>query len=281
MSDEKPLCLKCGGTGKIQVDDLTVTQCICAFARAMKEHLGSEIALAPNIRDSLLFIAARPEPKVDRTKDNLFLKGYWVDLLPHIKAALVGRGLFFRFKVVTDEKLKTVWLGNESYTSRAKGKRDEIETNNSLTDLVGPDIDLVIVRLCTLGHPNRAMPGIIKETIMLRDTSTKATWLVEDPDKGYFGPGSFSYSEELAEYVDRHFEVVDITDKKRTPIREPVETVIEDVSVDAPMPVRKSYAEKSRFETKIEDGFGALGGGGGYKKAPWKSKKGSGGGPLG
>jgi len=277
MDDKKP-CSKCGGTGRIEIDDLTVRQCLCAFARAMKEHLGAEIALAKSLQTSPLFVAGDPEPSVDRTKDNLFLKGYWQDLLPHFKSALVGKGLFFSFTVVKDEKLKTVYVGDESYKARSKNKRDDIQTHNSLGDIVGPEIDLAIIRLGFLGHPNRAMPGIIKETIMLRDAPSKATWLIEDPDQGYFGPGHLSYSEELAEYIDAHFEVVDLTNKSRTPLPpERVVSVVEDVGMDAPLPVARVHVERSRFESRNDDLLGALSGGKNRKP----KKRGSSGGPLG
>jgi len=282
MSDEKPPCQKCGGSGKIQIDDSTVTQCICAFARAMKEHLGSEIALAPVVKSSPLFVAGQPDPKVDRTKDNLFLKGYWADLLPHFKAALIGKGLFFQFKIVTDEKLKTVFVGDESYKVRARSKRDDIETNNSLADLVGPDNALVIIRLGFLGYKNVAMPGILREALLLREALSKATWIVEDPDQGYFGPGHLAYSDEAAEVIDRIFTVVDLTNKKRTPTAwEHVSSDVEEIGVDdPPPPPPKVYVEKSRFEAPVD--LGALEGGGSRgKKAPWKGKKGGGGGPLG
>ncbi len=284
MTDEKKPCLRCGGTGKIQVDEFTIKQCICIFARAMKEHLGAEIALAPYLSPSPLFVAGDPDPAVDRTKDNLFLKGYWADLLPHFKASLVGKGLFFQFKIVTDAFLKTVYVGDDSYKARAKSKRDEMKTHNSLIDIVGPDNDLVILRLGFLGYKNIAMPGILKEALMLRAAASKATWLVEDPDQGYFGPGHLAYSEDVAEDIERRFTVVDITNKKRTPATaERIVTTTEDVGMDAPPPVQKIYVERSRFESKSSDS-GALGDGGEPRrpKPNWKKKQGgSGGGPLG
>ena len=256
----------------------------------MKEHLGTEIALAPSLSaPSPLFVAGDPEPKVDRTKENLFLKGFWPDLLPHLKAALVGKGLFFQFKIVTDERLRTVYVGDDSYKARAKSKRDDIETHNSLSDLVGSDNHLVIIRLGFLGYKNVAMPGILREALMLRESLSKATWLVEDPDQGYFGPGHLAFSEEVEEAIGRNFTVVDFTNKKRSPIvREVITSVPEDVGMDAPLPpppAPKVYVEKSRFEVTPDMGaFGDNEGGSGKwkPKSNWKKRGGSGGGgPLG
>lgn len=199
----------------VENDDTTVQQCICSYSRALKAHLGPEIATAPLIRASPLFMAGEPgePPKKDRTSENLFLKGYWPDLLTHFKWALGCKGPNFRFRLVTDEKLKVVWLGAESYAARAKGKRDEVVTFNSLADIVNPDIDLVILRLGFLGHKNVAMPGILKEALMIREFACKPTWLVEVPTSLY-GPGHFSYSEEVADYIGVNFEVVNLTLKE-------------------------------------------------------------------
>ncbi len=288
MSEEKKPCPLCNGVGRIEVDDLTVKQCICAFARAMKEHLGPEIALARSLASSPLFVAGDPKPKIDRTGDDLFLKGYWVDLLSHFKSALAGKGLFFSFKIVTDERLRTVYLGGEKYSAHPKNKRDEMATNNSLSDLVGPDIDLVIIRLGFLGYKNVAMPGILKEALMLRAAATKPTWIVEDPSQGYFGPGHLAYSEDLAEDIDRRFKVIELTNKKRSiPEPEP-ESAEEDVDLDAPIPVKEIIVAKPRFVAlpPPEIDTGALGDGEGPKKykSTWKKSRNggsSGGGPLG
>lgn len=217
MADAPKVCARCMGTGFLPVegDDMTVQQCICAYSRALKLHLGAEIATAPNITQSPLFMAGASgePPKLDRTKENLFLKGYWTDLLPHFKWALGCKGPTFRYRIVTDEKLKTVYVGAESYATRAKGRRDEIVTYNSLSDLVGPDLDLVIIRLGFLGHKNVAMPGVLKESLMIREFACKATWIVEVPTS-IFGHGHFSYSEEVAEYIENNFEVVNLTRKE-------------------------------------------------------------------
>lgn len=196
----------------VEGDDQTVQQCICSYSRALKAHLGPEIAVAPLIRESPLFQAGPPgEPaRKDRTQENLFLKGYWRDLLSHFKWALGCKGPMFRFRMVTDEKLKVVWLGAESYATRAKTKRDDVVTFNSLADLVGPEIDLVILRLGFLGYKNVAMPGVLKEALMIREFACKPTWIVEVPTSIY-QPGHFSYSEDVDDYIKEHFEIVNLT----------------------------------------------------------------------
>lgn len=215
MAEPPKICPRCKGTGTLPTaDDMTVQQCICAYSRALKLHLGAEIATAPVLRSPLLQLGPPGEPpKVDRTSENLFLKGYWPDLLSHLKWALGCKGPLFRFRVVTDEKLKVVYLGAESYGARAKGRRDEVTTFNSLSDLVGPDIDLLILRLGFLGYKNQAMAGILKEALMIREFACKPTWIVEVPTSP-FGPGHFSYSEEVGDYIAAGFQIVDLTRKE-------------------------------------------------------------------
>jgi len=290
MPDDK-LCIRCQGSGVLPVegDDTTVQQCICSYSRALKAHLGAEIATAPLIQQSPLFAGGPPgePPKLDRTRDNLFLKGYWRDLLSHLKWSLGCKGPMFRYRMMTDEKLKAVWLGAESYVTKAKSRRDEVVTYNSLNDLVGPDIDLVIIRLGFLGYKNIAMPGILKEALMIREFACKPTWLVEVPTS-IFGPGHFSYSEEVEEYVAAHFEVVNLTRKESArsdevlhgfAVTQPDEESV-GVGVDTPPPeaLRQHMPEerlKSPPRTYTEsdlpgEGYGAR------KRSQWGKKKGGG-----
>lgn len=211
-------CSKCNYTGfqYIEGDESRVVQCICSYAKTLKAYLGPEIASADTITRSPLYeLAGKGEPpKADRTSDNLFVKSYWSDLLPHLKWTLACKGPMFRYRIVTDEKLKTVFLGNESYKTRSRDTRDDVVTYNSIGDLVGPEIDLIILRLGFLGYKNVAMPGVLKEALMLRESASKPTWLVEVPSSP-FGPGHFSYNEDVAGYISRLFEVVNLVTEKR------------------------------------------------------------------
>ncbi len=237
-------CPKCNFTGfkHVEGDDTRVTQCICSYAKTLKAYLGTEIAKAPTITHSPLYVLGDrgQTPKVDRTRENLFISSYWSDLLPHLKWTLACKGPMFRFRVVTDEKLKTVYLGNESYKLRAKDVRDGVETFNSIGDLVGPDIDLVILRLGFLGYKNVAMPGVLKEALLLRESADKPTWLVEIPNMP-FTYGHFSHSEDVAEYVNRLYDKLTFKSEGR-----PYEQTIpfddelgDEVGISAPLPVSR------------------------------------------
>lgn len=205
---ESKVCTECGGEGLIQVDDLTTKMCRCAWARAMRAKLGPEIAGAPSLPKGVvspLFVQSETDTQ-DWTTKNLYLKGRWTDLLPHFKYAFIPRGLDFSFKFTTDEKLKTIWVGDESYKARARTKRDDVDTYNSLSDFI-VDCNLLIIRLGYLGYRNRAMPGILKEALMQREVLRRPTWLIEDPQTGTFCEGHFSYSDELWGYIQSKFPV--------------------------------------------------------------------------
>jgi hypothetical protein len=149
-------------------------------------------------------------PVVDRTSKNLIIQGNWYDIASHIKWALIAKGLKFFSKTVTDEKLKNVWLGNEKYNSRPKKNRDDDSTYNSLSDLIGENYHLLIIRLGHLGYKNIAMPGILKEALMLRQVARVPTWLIVEPGNP-FVPGHFAYSDDVYSYLAHNkYEIIRI-----------------------------------------------------------------------
>jgi hypothetical protein len=287
---EKPPCPLCGGAEVIYVNDFDVDTCRCLKARLIKQHLGSEIASAPTILRSPVFVVKDDEVRVDRTKDNLFIKAPWQDVLPHLKWVFYCKGTRFRFRIVTDEKIRTVFVGNESYRARSKSTRDDVTTFNSLGDLVGSDFDLIIIRLGLLGHKNVAAPGALKEALMLREVACLPTWIVEQPNNP-FGPGCHTYSEDVADYIERLFEVVNLTRKDRpAPVPRPPETDADEVTGNEdPAAMESPVAAEpveSHFETPPsaidDDMMSQLVGSGGKKKysgSSWKKKSG-GGGPV-
>lgn len=198
-------CAQCGGSGILRVpdNDGMVQQCRCSFLAALRAHLGPEIASARLLKASPLYGF---KPARDRTSDNLFLHGPWGDILAHLKWTLAAKGTGFTFKIVTDERLRTVYVGSESYAQRQRQARDHGEVYNSLADLIGPP-ELVIIRLGFLGYRNIAMPGVLKEALMLREGPGKATWLVDMPHQEYTF-GHHAYSEEASMYIEANFEHV-------------------------------------------------------------------------
>jgi hypothetical protein len=206
MSD----CARCGGTGRQYIDDIHVRECVCAYANRLRTHLGPELAGAPVPKAPRL--CPRDESgktvKEDHTKKNLLIRGAWPDVRSHLKYALAWKGPDFPFVVVTDERIRSVYLGNEAYIAKARTERDDAENNNSLRDLLGSQHALGIVRVGFLGYANRAAPGALQEALMLREAEGTATWIIEDPRHPF--EHCLSHSAMVAAYIAQVFEVVDL-----------------------------------------------------------------------
>jgi hypothetical protein len=290
---EKRVCPTCEGAGFLYDEEsFTRIPCNCKIAEYMVKHLGPEIARAPTIYSSPLYEFGAKSgdlPKVDRTKENLYIKCAWVDLLSHLKLCLWPQGIFFNFRVVTDEEIKTVFVGAMAYNQRAKSKRDDMVTYNSLNDLLGKEWDFIIIRLGHLGHKNAAAAGAIKEALMIRDTDQKVTWLIEEPNSP-FGHGNFSYSDELAEYIDQNFKRIALVredddrvfDQRGYRGAEEIEGGVEDVTPDEPLVRARVKYEPPESAIPTDEEL-VLPGSGRSSGSKWKGKykpKGGGGGPI-
>ncbi len=232
MAEEQPTCSRCKKprlpgcdgthvfitdpeTGEILINPETggerVEKCRRIIAQQIEAFLGPEIASARRIKGSPLFLSAKKgEPiQTDRTKDNLYIQSCtWPKLLPHLRRTLGckrHRDDSFTYKVITDQRIKTVFVGDEQYTNRPQSVREDIPTFNSLEDLIG-QCDLLIIQLGYLGYKNVAASGALKEALLLRKTSRKPTWLVDDPDQ----PWNYSNDPDVELFIDENFEVIEI-----------------------------------------------------------------------
>lgn len=246
------ICKICNGLGKIPVDDLTVKECICSFARSLRQYMGPEISAAGDIDTSPLY--GKDE---DFSDYNLFIKSWWQDFLPHFKYFLMHKsleplGLQFKFNIVTDEWLRTVYLGAESHVARARARSDE-RPLNSLHDVMDEKYHLVVIRLGFLCYKNVAMPAILKEALMIRESQNLATWIVETPNS-IWGPGHRSYDPDVGEYVRRNYTTIEFKGPSRdVPIQGidvPIHTGnMEDISsddLDGTLPKPAMTADRSR-----------------------------------
>lgn len=226
MTAEQPTCSKCGDTGFIRLDEERTKECVCLYAKRVQKHLGVEIASSENIPNGLLFKYGDGKVTLDRTQEDLFLSGVWEDLLPHLKWAFLCKGMGFSFLTVTDERLKNVWLGSEAYTKKQQKKREDGESFNGLHDLIEKP-HLLIIRLGFLGYSNKAMPGILKEALLLRRSATKPTWVMEDPSIAAFNETHHSYDPAVAAYIREGYERVVIPRAQYH---------VEDLSPETPIP---------------------------------------------
>jgi len=301
-------CPVCHGVGNIIVHkggEAKMQECWCLYNKRVIAKLGPELAQAKPARDDSPLYIPHVEhggpPVVDKTRINLLLKGWWTDLLCHFKWTFIAKwGTVkvegFNFQIITDEKLKNVWFGRESVTSRTRKQRDEVATYNTVEDLIGSTYHLAIIRLGFLGWKNQAMGGILKEALMVRQSLNLPTWLVEEPDSP-FGEGHYTWSRDVGDYIQGKFEVIDLV-KERSgqveyrgvvgarPREEPGMTIDKDdeepVAVvrkapRAPISDRPSHVDSDAHQPSERDSVLS---GPGYPKNKYGKKK-QGGGPLG
>lgn len=182
----------------------------------------------PPVRDTPLY----KHKELDRTKDNLFFSSVdWGTFLAHLKWVLGYKYFAGNFvKVVTDMTLLNIYVGNASIRARLKSQieEDKLLICNSLEDLLESP-DLVVVRLGYITHFNRAAANVLQEAINIRRGKGKPTWLVEPPNKAFqpfrktdFGgdAGMPCCSDEVLNYVQKHFETLALEAVEGVPIED-------------------------------------------------------------
>lgn len=221
------VCTLCGGAGKTRVNEDTWKPCYCSFARMFKAKVGPEIAFARVLKSSPLFMPPTDtSPAVDLTKENVHITGFWHDVLAHIRFALVFKNLeydlHYYMRIATDERLKAVYLGEMSYKTKSKRERDSetAVSYNTLADYIGPDLHLVVIQLGVISYPNKALPGILKEALLIRQAAGKPTWIVDSPECPW-GPGHFAYDDDVCDHVGRYFTPVNLTQLKPGQVIQP------------------------------------------------------------
>lgn len=210
---------KCDGSGKIRVDENSDVFCDCLKANLVAQKIDAAGSMGYTIRTTDVVVPSSPlcgRGSIDRTGENLLLRGFAEDYeLPHLKRALFGRlmrNMNFRFVIANDERIKNVWVGNESYGKRSRSRRDEMPTVNALRDLIGEDCDLAIIYLGVIEAKNVEMPRILKEALLLRASFRKGTWLIEKPHKPFDASSNYrSWDNNVSYYVDQRFEVVELS----------------------------------------------------------------------
>ncbi len=263
-------CAKCGGTGRIPIDEYTVRMCICAYAKLLRKHLGDTIALVKTLDKSPLYA---PD-QMDRTKENLILKGDWQEVVPHLKWALSFKGLKFPFKLLRDIDLLDVWLGKRRMFELEKGNPHDYPICATVTDLMEPSKELVIIRFGFLHHRNKAMASVLLDALRVREHYRKPTWLIEEPDLP-FGEGHPAWTYSVGEYLDKWYQEVPLEDSGQRTKSVEIEQPIEDVSLDD-APVRPVYVKRRPAPAVFEqaptavvddDDLGCAGSG---KKKKWR-----------
>lgn len=202
---QKPLCGLCGrqdaipckGVGTTLVagvdargNPMTYTQtCPSLLIKHFNKKIGPNIAKAPFAHDS---------PFASLLKTNVFITAERRELDPHLKTALWKAGPDFFFRLTTDAQVLDAWLSKERAASAVE------KDYSSLRDLVEQP-DLLILYLGVVSYPNRALPGIIQETLELRGFEGKPTWVVTSKTKPLVEGLNLCYSADLVHYLQDHF----------------------------------------------------------------------------
>ena len=156
--------------------------------------------------------------KLDFTKQNLLIRKIkWNAFLPHLKWVAACKGVGWFVRVVNDKTLMNIWIGNTNIKARKSQESDEdLLVANSIDDYLGGP-DLVIIRLGTIVHPNKAAANVLAETLRMRSSLDKPTWLIEPEDQEFrpYTRNEFGLSEGMIvcgdstfEYVQEHFKTL-------------------------------------------------------------------------
>lgn len=207
----KENCPKCGGKGHIRVDPPEDThnpfpdyeRCVCLIESKFRQEVGEDIYNAEQLDES---------PFLELADEDTYIKGTRKKLLPHLRYVLQEKGFNFFFRDVTDQNLVDAWLG--------KSERTDVPDQNvsegfkSLADAVEPP-DLLIIRIGNKRLPNKELPNVIFESVVMRRDNADPTWILNSPDQPFAdgGPNSEGhpcYSNQLNEYFEDHFTFKDI-----------------------------------------------------------------------
>lgn len=211
--DEKDedVCPKCNGSGSIPISDddpeyQRLVDKYGSFADAYRTDRVCDCALEDRFRDKmgdLIHNAKQLKKKSaldDLLDDNVFVSSTQDAFLPHLRHALKEnnwQSLFVR--QTTDSELRDVFVGN-------------LEDYRSLSDFASRP-DLLVIYLGVLSYQNKAMDGIILESLRARAHHEKSTWIVNPPDYP-FKDGHLAWSPELELYMENRFKNVEIRTKR-------------------------------------------------------------------
>lgn len=166
------------------------TPCPHTKLMRVKEFLGPAMSRVKHVADTPL------EKLMDR---NLLIRlNSWEGILPHLKWCLTRRGLRFRYKVITDERVLQVYVGSESFRLKSVEARETEGYCNSLADLM-EDSQLLIVRIGHIFHKNKAAEGSFMEGLSGRRAKNLPTWIVDENPRrrleqcAVWGPGLQDY----------------------------------------------------------------------------------------
>lgn len=200
-------CAICGGIGYIPVPNMldTKMRCKCTLQELYRNKLGSEVFGATTLKSS---------PFADLIDQNLFVTATRQDFLPHLRFSLIEQGLGFFSRITNDSQMLDAWLAKAKEQSQKDGDAGPGTDFTSLRDLV-EDPKLVVFFLGIVSYSNRALPGILLESLRIRGFEGRPTWII-NPHAQPFNKGHLCYSPEVEEYVVNNYKKRKIKPSVRT-----------------------------------------------------------------
>lgn len=186
-----PNCPHCEGSGHIFVDSLTARRCSCLLRDLYARKMGFMIWNAATIQKS---------PLTNKLRDNVLVVADDEDMNPHLKLSFVHMGLNANWVYIDDSNVLQAWLGANN-SAQAE----------NLQDLIS--YPFLVLRLGTVGYPNKALPGVICELLMGRVLAGRPSWVVTPRELR--AETCREYSDELMYLLGRYFERVKLKGVKK------------------------------------------------------------------
>lgn len=201
-------CEKCGGTGYLPMSeddeeysvlkDMYGTDMIAGMARERCDCL-LEVQFQQWVGGAIYNAETREESELlEHLDDDLFIRASHQQFLAHWKHTLRHQDFTFFWRLVTDSKMRDIFVGND-------------EKFHALSSLVH-NPELLVIRMGVLSYKNVAMPGLILEALKIRQFEDKPTWVVNDPDNP-FKAGHLAWSGELEYFLEQNFDTVVLKDE--------------------------------------------------------------------
>lgn len=191
----KKVCTICNGVGYIPVanDPLSRQRCRCTVEALYIKKLGPEVFLAPALEQS---------PYDALTSRDVFITANRKDFMPHLRHALITKGLGFFSRITNDTQMLDAWLSKERQHTQETSAAGADFT--SLRDLM-EEPELVVLFLGIVSYPNKALPAVLLEALRIRQFAGKPTWVVNPHIHPFCSGGNYCWSPEGEEYIAGNF----------------------------------------------------------------------------
>lgn len=240
MSTPDTSCLKCGGTGSVEVEwtsphPPTFRRCDCVLYKDILENVErglKGLSIAPVIKSTPLY---------ERDEESLWITA-GEEFLSHLRHVAIRKPIHWAFRVISDAELVTAWLASIALKGEEirDGDAHKISTKYlTIPDLVVPP-DLVIIRMGVKVARNAASPEVLAEAVNTRFHEGKPTWIWDEPHHP-LNTGHLFWSDEVSRTLRAFPHLTDLG----TPLRKRGSKLGEAPVQEGPPGAGKSTTRKS------------------------------------